>query len=240
MVDLVLTGPYRSISVYGRFAIKIDIPPGAAAGSSKGDAGGSINWEWDCYDPNYAEEVDKGPVTRNISSSDPSRKVEVTYAVMSNALEVTVQMKLRLKDGNNSPYCSIHGNITARIGDSEKEMILFRRTQETAQHFSPNTDLQVLQPTRSLELARNVVAVPRHQVLHIVLDLQIEASNNQGVSSRRHFNITLRFDNGTPSQHDQVDGDEVEVNVTWYPHCISAFTELGRPIMKVNIENIAV
>jgi hypothetical protein len=113
MVDLVLTGPYTGFSAYGCFAIKIDIPA-EAAGSSKGDAGGPIKWEWDCYG-NTWEEVDMGPRTRTIISSGPGRNVEVTYAVMSDAQEATVQVKLRLKDGN-SP-CSVHGHITARIDD---------------------------------------------------------------------------------------------------------------------------
>jgi len=121
---LVLTGPYTSISAHGCFAIKIDIP---GPYTSTGNAGGSIKWEWDCYDSKYVEEVDKGPVTHTISSSGPGRNVEVTYAVMSNAMEATVQVKLRGKDWNRS--CSIHGDISARIGDFKDQIILFRRTQ---------------------------------------------------------------------------------------------------------------
>ena len=197
-----LTGPYTSISAHGCFAIKIDIP---GPYTSTGNAGGSIKWEWDCYDSKYAEEVDKGPVTRTISSSGPGRNVEATYVVMSNALKATVQVKLRIKDGD-SP-CSVHGNITARIGDFKQQSILFRRTQEMAQRFSP-TDSRVLQ------LARSVVAVPYGGVLHIDLHLQIETSNNRGV--KRHFNttVTLSFPERTLSQRHQVHGGEVEVDVT--------------------------
>ena len=144
-------------------------------------------------------------MTRTISSSGPGRNVEVTYAVMSNALKATVLVKLRIKDGD-SP-CSVHGNITARIGDFKQQSILFRRTQEMAQRFSP-TDSRVLQ------LARSVVAVPYGRVLHIDLHLQIETSNNRGV--KRHFNttVTLSFPERTLSQRHQVHGGEVEVDVT--------------------------
>lgn len=219
MADLVLTGPCTSILAYGCFAIKIDIP---GPYTSTGDGGGgSIKWEWDCYDPEYAREVDKGPMTRTISSSGPGRNVEITYAVMSNALEATVQVKLRMKDGN-SP-CSVYGVITASIGDFKGQSILFRRTKETAQHLSPMTDSPqgvLYQLVRSLELARNVVAVPCGQRLHIGVDLSIETSKNQGASINPRFNnIILTFDNRSSwsSQRREVDGYEVEVNVALYP-----------------------
>jgi hypothetical protein len=247
MADLVLTGPYTSISAYGCFAIKIDIPPpGAAAGSSKGDGSGSIIWEWDCYDQEYANEVDKGPRTRTISSSSgPDRDVEVTYAVMSNALEATVQVKMRRRVWNSS--CSVHGDITARIGDSffegthigglKPQRILFDRTQETAQHFSPTESSWVLQ------LARNVVVVPCGQKLHIVMDLSIETSKNPRVSKKTRFNRILSFDNdGSPSDGSQrrleADDVEFEVTVAWYPDSISASSRPSRP-MEVRTENIA-
>ncbi|CAD6255288.1 unnamed protein product [Miscanthus lutarioriparius] len=220
MADLVLTGPCTSILAYGCFAIKIDIP-GPYTSTGDGGGGGSIKWEWDCYDPEYAREVDKGPMTWTISSSGPGRNVEITYAVMSNALEATVQVKLRMKDGN-SP-CSVYGVITASIGDFKGESILFSRTKETAQHLSPMTDSPqgvMYQLVRSLELARNVVAVPCGQRLHIGVDLSIETSKNQGASINPRFNnINLTFDNCSSwsSQRLEVDGYEVEVNVALYP-----------------------
>jgi hypothetical protein len=219
MTDLVLTGPCTSISAYGCFAIKIDIPA-AAAGRSKGNGGGSIKWEWDCYDPEYAEEVDKPPVSRTISSSGPGRNIEVTYAVMSNALEARVQMKLRRINGNSS--CSIHGNITARIGDFKDRIVLFRRTQGTDQRLSP-TDLWVLQ------LARSILAVPSGKQLHIEVDLQIEIYSDNRGPKPRHFNTVLDFANGISSQRrHEVDGNEVEVNVTWYPDVSREI--IGRPM----------
>ncbi|CAD6255294.1 unnamed protein product [Miscanthus lutarioriparius] len=220
MVDLVLTGPCTSILAYGCFAIKIDIP-GPYTRTCDGGGGGSIKWEWDCYDPEYAREVDKGPMTQTISSSGPGRNVKITYAVMSNALEATVQVKLRMKDGN-SP-CSVYGVITASIGDFKGQSILFSRTKETAQHLSPMTDSPqgvLYQLVRSLELARNVVAVPFGKWLHIRVDLSIETSKNQGASINPRFNnIILSFDNRSSwsIQRREVDGYEVEVNVALYP-----------------------
>ncbi|XP_039824564.1 uncharacterized protein LOC120686425 isoform X3 [Panicum virgatum] len=208
MVDLVLTGPNIGISALGCFAIKVDIPGTATAGSSRGDAGGPIEWEWDCYDP--AEVGDKPKtVTRTISSSGPGRNVEVTYAVMPDALEATVQVKLRLKDEHSH---SVHGNIKARprphIADFKAwSVVLFRRTKGMGQRFSP-TD------SRFLQLARSVVGVPRGRELHIEVDLQIETSNIQGC---KPLKVHFYFEAGQNHWRSLVNGDEIEVNVTWYP-----------------------
>ena len=218
MVDLVLTGPNTGISALGCFGIKVDIPSTATAGpgSSRGDAGSLIKWEWDCDDSEFAAEVDKEK-TVTISSSGPGRNVQVIYAVMPYALDATVQVKLRLKDGH-SP--SVHGNITARIGKFEARSILFRRTESMGQRFSPID-------SRFLQLARSVVAVPHGWELRIEVDLQIETSNNKGC---KPLKVDLNFANGIFCRSREVDGDEIEVNVTWSSE---ANTEL-----QVNIAEI--
>jgi len=206
MVDLVLTGPNIGFSALGCFAIKVDIPGTATAGSSRGDAGGPIEWEWDCYDP--AEVGDKPKtVTRTISSSGPGRNVEVTYAVMPDALEARVQVKLRLKDGHSH---NVHGNIKARpyiSGYEAWSVVLFRRTEGMGQRFSP-TD------SRFLQLARSVVGVPRGRELHIEVDLWIETSN---IRRCKRLKVDFYFKADQILRRSRVDGDEIEVNVTWYP-----------------------
>jgi len=177
MVDLVLTGPYTGISAYGSFAIKIDIPDTPP-----------IKWQWDGYDLEYAAQVDELPVTQKIHNV-----AEVTYAVMSNALEATMQVMLRLKD-QHSPS-GVHGEITALIDGFEVSSILFKCTEGTGQCFSPDTasdsDSWFL-----LQLARNVVAVPCAKVLHINVKLEIKTSNNQEV---KYLKADLKFANGIPS-----------------------------------------
>lgn len=225
MVDLVLTGPYTGISAFGCFAFKIDIPADAAGSSSGGNvtapskltsqsplvvaASDPIKWEWDCYDPKYTGEIDKPPVSRTINSG-PGHNVQVTYAVMSNAKMATVQVVLHLKDGRNSGGSGIHGKITARIHDYGVGSVLFSRTQGMGPCFSPTKESGFL-----LQLDRNVVAVPCGRVLHVVGDLHIEiTSNDKGI---KHLNFTCRFPNGVTSQRFDVDDNEVEVNITWFP-----------------------
>jgi hypothetical protein len=231
MVDLELTGPYRCISAYASFAIKIDIPADAAGSSSGADAtvastkltsysplqvaaaGDSIIWEWNCYDQGYAAEVDEPPVRRTISSGR-GRNVEVTYAVMSNALEATVQVQLRLKDGH-IPSCISGGKITALIDGFDVPIVLFNCSEATVcQRLSTSTtgDSWFL-----LQLARNVLAVPCCRVLHIVVvDLEIKTTNDQVVNYSHSLNF---YNNGTSSSQSHKDdhGSEVQVNITWYP-----------------------
>jgi len=200
---------YTSISAaYGCFAIRIDMPPPATA---------AIKWEWDCYDPKYAAQVGGEPVSHIICTPHDNREVaEVTYAVMSNARQATVQVKLPPKDGASRGGI-ISGEITAVIEDfkdgdkieDKHKSVLFRRAKGKGQRFSTTNDNN---SWLLLELARNVVAVPRGRVLHIVVNLKIKADDGKKVE----VNVPLRFENGICSSKTD-NGKEVQVEVTWYP-----------------------
>lgn len=202
MDELVLTGPYTGISAYGFFAIEIDIPS---------DAGGPIKWKWDCEDSESAVQVD-APAEKTIFTRDGHKLAKITYAVMSNAREATVQVKLRLRDGY-SPGGSVSGEITALIDGFKYRSVLFRHAEGTSRCFSPSDDNSWL----LLELSRNVVSVPCGKVLHIEVDLQIETDDGRKVEAK----VPLSFDNGICSSKTD-DGKEVEVEVTWYPEVIKA------------------
>jgi len=205
MVDLVLTGPYRGISAeYGCFSIKID-----------SDKHRRIKWEWDCDDPRHAAQVDTmRPARGTITTLESHKVAKVTYVVMSDAREATVQVRLRLKDGH-SPGGIISGKVTARIDGfkSKHKSVLFRRAKGKGQRFSSisttNDNSWLL-----LELARNVVAVPCGRVLHIVVHPQIQTDDGKEVK----VNVPLSFDNGICStKTDDGNEVEVEVEVTWHP-----------------------
>ena len=212
MVELVLTGPYTGISAYGCFAIEIDIPQAASSSSGNKHNSTKWEWEWDCDDPKHAAQVDiMQPAYGIISTPDGREVAKVTYTVMSDALEATVQIRLGLKDGY-SPG-GISGEVTARIDgfETKHKSVLFRRAKGKGQRFSSisttNDNSWLL-----LELARNVVAVPRGRVLHIVVNLKIKADDGKKVE----VNVPLRFENGIcSSKTDNV--KEVQVEVTWYP-----------------------
>lgn len=213
LVKLVLAGPYRGISAeYGCFAIKIDIP--GMPSSSSGDKHHSIKWEWDCDDPTYTAQVDTPrPAHHTINPQDGSKVADVTYAVMSNAREATVQVKLRLKDWHRPAG----GKINPFIDGFDVPSVLFSCTEGMDQCLSTSTgsDSWFL-----LQLARDVVAVPCPGVLKIVVALQIKTSNDQEVKYLHHFNFGA---NGICSRknHQDDNGIEVQLNVTWYPEVIS-------------------
>ncbi|RLM70054.1 hypothetical protein C2845_PM17G02470 [Panicum miliaceum] len=203
MMDLVLSGPYTGISAYGCFAIKIEIPSVTSP----------IEWEWNCYDPKYAAQVDKPPVRRH-----PIGNVaEVTYAVMSNAREAAMQVMLRLKDGHHPS--GVGGKITALINGFEVPSVLFDSTEATGKCIC-------LLYHRRLVLARNVVAVPCGEVLHIEVDLNVQTSNNQ---EPKRLKANLDFhDKGIRTQpYTNDDGDEGKVEITWYPE-VSIVEEIGK------------
>jgi len=67
-----------TISAYGCFAIRIDIP-----------AADLVKWEWDCCDPMYAYQVDK-LAHETILTPGANKLAEITYAMMSNTFEATL------------------------------------------------------------------------------------------------------------------------------------------------------
>ena len=210
MVDLVLTGHLGGVRVFRHQ----NRHPKDNIYSQRHRRASPSKWEWDCDDPKHAAQVDIMQPAHGIISTPDGRKVaKVTYTVMSDALEATVQIRLGLKDGY-SPG-GISGEVTARIDGfkNKHKSVLFRRAKGKGQRFSTTNDKSWL----LLELARNVVAVPRGRVLHIVVHLKIAADDGKKVELN---NVPLRFANGISSSKTD-DGNEVEVEVevevTWYP-----------------------
>jgi hypothetical protein len=202
----VLTGPDIGISAYGCFVIKIETP----------ELANPIKWEWDCYKPEYAAQVDKSHVTELIDDV-----AKVTYAVMSNAREATVQVKLRLNGGHSPSVVS--GEITAFIDGFEARNLLFKHAQGTGQRMSPTADDDD-DSWFLLQLARNVVAVPCGSALHIEVDLQIVTEDGKEVEVK----VPLSYENGICySKSITDDGKEVEVEVTWYPEVNICIEEIN-------------
>lgn len=245
LVKLVLTGPYTGIAAYGNFAIEVDFPTGEADGeggsstsSSAHAAVGPITWEWDSYDKQFASEVDvPEPRSHLIKDSEGRRVLQVYYLVMSNALEATVQIKLKLTEypekdgdlpneqeeqdltpGNNkddgySKYTA-HGIIAARIGGLEQhhQIVLFSCTPKAkGKVFIPHSSI--------LPLARSLLAVPYGKPLHLeAKDVEIIDTCSNQVVKRLNFNLSFDCGPSNPTPTNRIhDDDEVEVNVSWYP-----------------------
>ncbi|CAL4995351.1 unnamed protein product [Urochloa decumbens] len=215
MFKLVLTGPNRGISVeYGCFTIRIDTPNADP-----------VRFEWDCDNSDDADEVDAPkPKPRWIKDKDDRKIAQVTYAVMSNALEATVDVILDLKDGHS--LCGQDGKIAAHIDGFGVRSDLFHQTCVTGQCLSTVNNLKHLQ----LQLARNVVAVPCGKVLHIEVDLPIKTSKG---NFKRLERILEFKDRKSTDIHEDDEGDKVKVNITWYPEAAEMATARPKqPIVR--------
>ncbi|KAJ1273754.1 hypothetical protein BS78_05G008200 [Paspalum vaginatum] len=165
--DLLLTGPYRAISADGCVAIEY------SDGRSSSNVLETVIW--DPYDDDDAENqleyslYDK-LLTKSITVAE-DRRLVMSYAVLSNAVEATVQVDLLLssvpsEEGLVPRMQRVHGEITAHtqlINDNGgkndvNSILLFRREMgEEA--------LEVVQSTSSfagssIPLARSVLAWP--------------------------------------------------------------------------------
>ncbi|KAF0921257.1 hypothetical protein E2562_003068 [Oryza meyeriana var. granulata] len=196
--NLVLTGPDRAISAYGKFTIKVDIP--------RGDNGPieEFVFEWDPY--KYAAEVDKRKVMSRTIWMGPDHNMEITYAVWSNARQAIVQVDLLPIEG--ICLCAVHGEITVHIHDLKIASVLL-----------PNTGLPLHSGSSStlcfhLQLARSVLAVPScwpievHVSLHAIID--------DGKLVEKAFDGTVPFYGQTSRQFKTLLG-AVEVKITWDP-----------------------
>uniref|UniRef100_A0A0E0MCT9 rRNA N-glycosidase n=1 Tax=Oryza punctata TaxID=4537 RepID=A0A0E0MCT9_ORYPU len=148
--NLVLTGPYRAISADGSFLIEVDtnnedVHPEKKRKTnesevSSGDVDGTLFW--DCYDDNNDTKYDK-ILTGTISTGlGPLR---VTYAVLTNAVEATVQVKLLILAGDggatfaDSDTLFVYGDITARSHRFDVASMLFSHGSQNKVEVTPTS-----------------------------------------------------------------------------------------------------
>uniref|UniRef100_J3MWB5 rRNA N-glycosidase n=1 Tax=Oryza brachyantha TaxID=4533 RepID=J3MWB5_ORYBR len=162
--NMMLTGPYRSISADGCFAIQVDV-----AGS------GVFFWEWDGYDKTYASQVNSAIPSYHTIDIGLGRAIHVAYAVMSNAVETDVQVELPLAGGT-----LVSGHVTARIeGFGTMGSVL----------FSATTAVPISTVDSTVPLARSVVALQYGKRLYI--QVKLRADTNEGVKDFEDTVITL-------------------------------------------------
>ncbi|CAM0885663.1 unnamed protein product [Alopecurus aequalis] len=170
MLDLALTGPYRAISADGSFAIQVDWND--ASDESKNVRGDML---WNCYSNDAV--YDKA-LTQVITKDDRSIKditkdgryiVEVTYAVLSDAVEATVQVHLKLEGQYIAGATArVYGEITAKNQRfPNNTMLLFGRTDEDGMELQVDPSAEQGLGVIQLPLARSVVATPLDSLLQL-------------------------------------------------------------------------
>ncbi|XP_044974666.1 uncharacterized protein LOC123442630 isoform X3 [Hordeum vulgare subsp. vulgare] len=119
---LTLTGPYRGISADGSFAIQVDGISNEPASKVSADM------FWDCYSHDKAV---YNKVLTNRITTEKGQLAEVTYAVLSDAVEVAVQIKVAADD-----TAGFYGEITAHNQHyGGNSVLLFSRTEWEAKEL---------------------------------------------------------------------------------------------------------
>ncbi|TVU23864.1 hypothetical protein EJB05_26248 [Eragrostis curvula] len=196
--EMVLTGPYRAISVDGSFAIKVDMDS-ASAGN---DAGGELTWN--CYD-HAANTVYDVPLKGAIGTNHGP--VEVTYAVLTNGVEATVQVRLLLAQAAAGTL--IHGKVTARSKAFDVASVLFSHGSEHKVAVAANE--------AKIPLNRSVISVP------LDAPLEVEASFGYTPADADHGRegtVQANFEfypelYGDHVKREFTEHGEIEVKVTW-------------------------
>lgn len=148
--ELLLTGPYRTISADGCIAFVLNLHDGSQDGKKANQSQILV----DMYDPTTKyDELVSTKVDTGYGSA------EVRYAVLSNAIECDVEVKLILGDDSAPAYS--HGTITACSELVKQDIVLFD---------GEITDATL--PELILPLARSVLAVPLKWSLKIQVVLR--------------------------------------------------------------------
>ena len=197
MVDLVPIGPRRILMAYGYFSLEV---------YADNESGPTITEDWDVLVDDEIEEY-----TRTICAG-PGCKLEITYLVIPNAIEANVEVKLKLKD-LSSRSRAVYGKIKASATDyRNKSVHLFSCERGTSLSFPSGS-------TSILPLSPSMVAVPCrwHLELHIEVDLTVITTCDSQEEQDKNLKFNLEFTREIMSQEREVDDDQVEVNIKWYP-----------------------
>lgn len=172
---LLLTGPYAAISAMGSFAIEVEINP-LVQGETAADVG-ELNW--DSY--NKDNKYDK-PITETITTNISGQKVEVIYAVLSDAVEVKVDINLRLPGA--TAQTRIYGQIAARsraFSSSNPHLWSVLFDSKVKGEALTDTDDDGSASMVPLPLARSIIAIPLGLPLEIKATLY-DTPPRQGVN----------------------------------------------------------
>lgn len=201
MVDLILTGPSRSLEAYGGLYLHV------LAANDEGSSSPPITGGWDVTGDDEVAEY-----TRTIDGG-LDRKLEITYLVIPGSVEAIVEVKLNLKDlgtGGRSVYGSIKASA---IGYGSKSVNLFRCERGRSLSFPCGS-------TSDLPLSLDMIALPYfpcsrpHFKLQLEVDLRV-ITTCCSQEEDKNLKFYLEFTRRTRSLEREADGDQVEVNVTW-------------------------
>jgi hypothetical protein len=131
--------------------------------------------------------------------------------VIPQAVRANVEVKLKLKDLGSRSH-AIYGKIKASATEyRNKSVHLFSCERGRSLSFPSGS-------TSILPLSPSAVAVPGYwqRKLHIEVDLIVIICDSQEEQDK-NLKFSLEFSREILNQEREVDGDQLEVNIKWYP-----------------------
>ncbi|CAN6348891.1 unnamed protein product [Urochloa humidicola] len=218
MVDLIPIGPRSALMAYGCFTLEVfpsttttsNTTPTGEEGSTNG-VSPLIREGWDVCGGYYDDDQEPEEYTQTIYAGS-GRRLEITYLVIPSAMEANVEVKLKLKDlGSRS---RVYGKIKASSTNYGNKSVHLFNCDGWRSFSIPSGSSSIL------PLSPSVIAVPsfpydRKLEFQLEVDLTvITISDNQAKIKKFKF-TGLKLSHKVRSQEREVDGDQVEVNVTW-------------------------
>lgn len=222
---LLLTGPYTAISADGSFTVEVDIPgPNNTKQGECGESSDVGEMNWDCYDEdNKYDQL----ISDTITTAESGSQVEVTYAVLSDAVEANVEVRLHLPGA--TPATRVYGRITVGsrylIGSDDRAWsVLFDSSSDMGEPVTDDSG-----STAPLPLARSVVAMPVGYplLMNATLYDHAAAASQRESPIFQYQHIELTFCDGRTMEKRTSNGVAVEVKIT-SPDCHRVFSQARR------------
>ncbi|CAL5098246.1 unnamed protein product [Urochloa decumbens] len=139
---------------------------------------------------------------------------EITFLVIPSAIEANVEVRLKLKDlGSRSR--AVYGKIKASSTDYGNKRVHLFSCERGRSWTVPSTSSSVALPLSPSAIALPSLPYRRKLEFQLEVDLTVVTiSDNQEEEKNLKF-TGLNLSHKVRSQEREVDGDQVEVNVTW-------------------------
>ncbi|CAL4914930.1 unnamed protein product [Urochloa decumbens] len=210
MVDLLPIGPSSILRAYGAFTLEVFYCNTTSGKEGCNSVGLPIRAQWDVC----GEDDDEEPKEYAQTICDRGRrKLEITYLVIPNAIEANVKVRLKLNNLGSRSH-AVYGKIKASAADYGNRSVHLFSCARGRSWSVPSCSSSIL------PLSPSVIALPcrRQFELYLEVDLVVVSTSDNQEEEEKNLKFTsLKFTHRVTSQEREVDGDQVEVNITWNP-----------------------
>uniref|UniRef100_A0A8R7PQX7 DUF6598 domain-containing protein n=2 Tax=Triticum urartu TaxID=4572 RepID=A0A8R7PQX7_TRIUA len=202
--NLVLTGPFETISGFGSGCMTIEIPEISRPGVI--DTATLVFGDYPCVDAKHED---------RLITTKYGRHLVVSYVLMKEGLGVHVQVSLRLFGDDTFQTIHLHGQITAhnRVFEDDNVLLFFCEEEEKVQLTpSAGNGSVILKP-----MQRFIVTVPINPqpFLTIKVRLNVTTPSNEGVPIPFEGDVEFPLDRDHRIRTISTNHGEVKVSITY-------------------------